>query len=168
MVKPERHAPPRVPARSNGIASSSRLEVREAGDNNRYGTVQYARAAFDTIYVVATFSNTEMDTVTWRFFPYLLGLRLWVPKTGTAMLRRTQILRIKHIEAINGWLKARPRRNGHSPTVDMVAAAAAHTLVGLSRIARRRDYPGAALRPVEWTRAFVEPVAPARDVTCRP
>lgn len=29
------------------------------------------------------------------------------------MLRRTQILRIKHIEAINGWLKARPRRNGH-------------------------------------------------------
>ena len=33
------------------------------------------------------------------------------------MLHCTQNLRIKHIEAINGWLKARPRRSGHSMTV---------------------------------------------------
>ena len=34
------------------------------------------------------------------------------------MLRRTTILRINHIGATNGWLKARPRQPARSPTVD--------------------------------------------------
>lgn len=63
------------------------------------------------------------------------------------MLRRTRILRINHIGATNGWLKARPRPSACSPTADLPQTDRDAGLQGLERVARLRDYPGAALRP---------------------
>lgn len=110
MVKPERHETARVPTRSDGSARSEYPEVSPLPVTIYMKAAQHAWVAFNAFYVVAASSNTVVSTTTDRSFKHFLRPRRRIPEMDTAMLRRTQILRIKHIEAINGWLKARPRR----------------------------------------------------------
>ena len=54
------------------------------------------------------------------------------------MFGRAAILRINHIAAINGWLKARPRRLAHSPTADLPQPGRDRRVAPAARLPRGR------------------------------
>ena len=83
------------------------------------------------------------------------------------MLPGFGFLRINHIGATNGWLKARPRQLATLPVVELTQAVCGSGFQILERIARLRDYPGAALRPAEQDQALVPSPEHACDDVCR-
>ena len=71
------------------------------------------------------------------------------------MLPGSGFLRINHISATNGWFKARPRWLVIFLAIDPAQAVRGSGLHSLERIARLRDYPGAASRPAVQDQALV-------------